>query len=143
MKNLLLMAMLLTLTGCFPEPEPAPALPPAPAGLKIVRHLRLTGKQLAAVKHGVAQSADNPESARFSHIIAGVNGKKTLTVCGLVTTKNDAGQRIGPRPFLGMMVGTSFVPTRIGGGENGHGGAGGFCQRIGLPLSPALPAHPI
>jgi hypothetical protein len=98
--------------------------------------VKLTDKQLIAVRKGVAQSLKDPESARFGRIIAGQTSQG-IVVCGYVNGKNSYGGYIGEKPFVGVLVEpdkTKFSVTEIGGAEKETFVAFKVCRTFGLEL---------
>ena len=73
----------------------------------------LSVAEIDAIKAAVTSILKNPESARFSTIVASENEKTgQITACGYVNAKNSSGAYAGKQPFKGMLKGKRFVITK-------------------------------
>ena len=91
---------------------------PAIAGTQLAPGLNahtydLSVAEIDAIKAVVTSMLKNPESARFSTIVASENEKTgQITACGYVNAKNSSGAYAGKQPFKGMLKGKRFVITK-------------------------------
>jgi hypothetical protein len=91
---------------------------PAIAGTQLAPGLNahtydLSVAEIDAIKAAVTSILKNPESARFSTIVASENEKTgQITACGYVNAKNSSGAYAGKQPFKGMLKGKRFVITK-------------------------------
>ena len=91
---------------------------PAIAGTQLAPGLNartydLSVAEIDAIKAAVTSILKNPESARFSTIVASENEKTgQITACGYVNAKNSSGAYAGKQPFKGMLKGKRFAITK-------------------------------
>ena len=128
--SLFLAAVCMSATGCQQIEKPTASIQPAP------NYVELTQAQKSIVESGVRQSLKDPQSAQFGQMYASEDGE-TITVCGLVNSKNSFGGYVGMKPFMGALVNDKFVPIGIGGPETETYAVMKVCHDKGLPVGQA------
>jgi hypothetical protein len=93
--------------------------PPPGTAIEAGKPVKLDSGQQEAVVVGVLKWMKTPKSSFFGDMAAVKNRTGSVTVCGAVSGKNDAGVDIGMAPFIGVIVGQpatpEFVVVEIGG----------------------------
>jgi hypothetical protein len=70
-------------------------------GLAPPTPIELSAEQIAAIDFAVRVTLKNPDSGRFRDVRGSRSEMGTVTACGWINAKNDAGQYAGERPFIG------------------------------------------
>ena len=65
--------------------------------------VQLTPQQRAVVERTIRADLKDPGSAKFGNMVAGMNARNTITVCGMVSAKNSYDGSTGPRTFAGIL----------------------------------------
>lgn len=73
------------------------------------RPVRLTDKQINLVHSNVRESLDDPKSARFGQQSATYSSKSGTAVCGMLSTKNSAGEYADEVPYLAVISESNTV----------------------------------
>lgn len=118
-------ALLLTITlGACATAQPLP-------------RFQLTEAHVKTVHDGLRASLKDPESARFGSMVAGVDEKGAVTVCGLVNAKNSFGGYVGNQPYIGMMDsrGLAFGVLMIGSDDTSRMTVAISCRGKGLDVA--------
>jgi hypothetical protein len=115
---------------CFAGSVSAEEVPPSVP-------VRLTPKQVEAVKAGVRDGLKDPESARFGQMLAArhaVDG--SVMVCGHVNAKNSYGGYTGSGYFIGIFPigGGRFALNRVATDREDYAEARRICGIVGLAL---------
>jgi hypothetical protein len=78
--------------------------------------ITLSTEQITVIEAGVQARLNNPDSAKFSGLVARPLNGPVLAVCGYVNTKNSSGGYIGDFAFDGFLLnneGASFQVLSI------------------------------
>jgi hypothetical protein len=95
---------------------------------------RLTYEQEAKVQEKITRLLKDPESARFSPLVAATQDNGDTQVCGTVDSKNEFGGYVGEMPFIGKFVGSGFYLTKIAATEAEASNIYGLCESYGLSV---------
>ena len=127
MKSIAAAALLLLVSGCVSSsPTPPPASPIASGANK---PYPLSDTEKATIEAGVRVSGPNiAADAAFRTITAtkGTNG--ITTACGYVGTS------AGEKPFIGVLGGTGFAMTGIGGAAEETIAVQTSCGQLGIHI---------
>ena len=102
--------------------------------------LTLSSGQISKIQAGVRVRLKDPDSARFSRIVAGRMANGRVIACGQVNAKNSFGGYTGMSPFVADLsdstsaevVGVEVLRDDFGGIVSGH------CRKAGIELPSAL-----
>jgi hypothetical protein len=87
---------------------------PLPDSLAIGRTTTLSPGQIRVVQNAVKANLDNPKSAKFGRIVAGISNTGTTHVCGLVDAKEQDGSYSGMTVYSGEFDGDAFQFDGLG-----------------------------
>jgi hypothetical protein len=66
--------------------------------------VQLTPEQIDLIQHDVRAALKNdPVSAKFGNMVAGLKSPEVTYVCGLLNSKNSGGDFTGLEPFIGLL----------------------------------------
>ena len=97
--------------------------------------VRLTPKQIEAVKIGVRGGLKDPDSARFGSVLAArFPVDKSVLVCGLVNARNSYGGYTGNGYFIGILPpgGGPFALDRVATERQEYAEAREACTAAGI-----------
>ncbi len=105
------MMMILGLTaGCTTASQPA-----KPAGSTTPGPVTLSDTERATVERDTLASLPDVANANFRTISAARSSTGTVTVCGYINVTGRAGTQTGDKPFIGVLNGSEFLLSAMGG----------------------------
>lgn len=116
--------------GCLVSSAAAQEVPPTDP-------VRLTPRQVEAVKNGVRDGLKDPESARFGTFAAARSRTDgAIMVCGFVNARNSYGGYTGRGYFIGVIPpgGGGFALNRVSTERDDYLEAREKCGAVGLAL---------
>ena len=126
MKSIAAAFLLLLVSGCVSSPTPPPASPIA-SGANTP--YPLSDAEKAAIEAGVRVSGPNiAAEAAFRTITATKATNGITTACGYVGTS------AGEKPFIGILGGTGFAMTGIGGAAEETIAVQTSCGQMGIHI---------
>lgn len=126
MKSIPAAVLLVLVSGCVSSPPPPPA---SPIASKANSPYALTDTEKATIETGTrAARPDLPAGASFRTITATKSTDGVVTACGYVGTSG------GEKPFIGVLGGTTFTMTGIGGAAAETIAVQTSCGRLGIHI---------
>lgn len=116
--------------GCLLSSASAQEVPPTDP-------VRLTPRQIEAVKDGVRDALKDPESARFGTMLAARSRTDgAIMVCGYVNARNSYGGYTGRGYFIGVLPPGAgrFALNRVSTEREDYAEARATCGAVGLAL---------
>jgi hypothetical protein len=93
---------------------------PALGAAQQLSRVQLTPAQLDLVQHDMRAALKNdPGTAKFGNIVAGIKSPEVTYVCGLLNAKSAGGDYTGLQPFIGILgkkqdASLGFLPMAVG-----------------------------
>jgi hypothetical protein len=97
---------------------------------------QMTAAETKSFEAGLRNSMKDPDSTRIGNVYASRSAStNTIAICGYVNAKNSYGGYSGDKPFVGAMVGDTFILQLVDNSEFGVKLIRDQCRERQVPIT--------